>query len=199
MRVVVLGAGLMGVTTAYELQRDGHEVVVVERNDAPAMETSFANAGLIAPGHSYTWASPKAPRIMLKSLVASDQALRFRPSLDPDLYRWSARFLRNCTAERARINTTRKAKLNVYSQTCLHRVVAETSVDFDRSSGGLIYLYRDALSFATGSNAVGVLRDAGVPIEVLDSPASLPMLSHVTAPNSAMARPFVASISPGIA
>src|SRR4051794_40481751 len=89
MKVVVIGAGVVGLTTAYELGKDGHEVTVVERHDGAAGETSFGNAGLIAPGHSYTWASPSAPRILVKSLFRRDQALRFSPSLDPDLYRWS--------------------------------------------------------------------------------------------------------------
>src|SRR5262249_28511908 len=104
MRVAVLGAGVVGVTTAYELARDGHEVVVIDRLPEAAGETSFANAGLIAPGHAYTWSSPRAPRILLKSLFDKSQALQFKPSLDPRLWSWSWKFLANCTAERARTN-----------------------------------------------------------------------------------------------
>jgi D-amino-acid dehydrogenase len=85
----VIGAGAVGLTTAYELCKDGHEVSVVERHEGAAHETSFGNAGLIAPGHSYTWASPRAPKILVKSLIRRDEAVRFSPSLDPDLYRWS--------------------------------------------------------------------------------------------------------------
>jgi D-amino-acid dehydrogenase len=128
MKVVVIGAGVVGLTTAYELCKDGHEVTVVERHDDAAEETSFGNAGLIAPGHSYTWASPKAPKILLASLFRRDQALRFSPSLDPDLYRWSLKFLRQCTAERARVNTLTKLRLCRYSQERLHAIVADTGI-----------------------------------------------------------------------
>lgn len=85
MKVAVLGAGVIGVTTAYELARDGHEVTVIERLAEAAAETSCANAGLFSPGHAYTWASPKAPKILLRSLYKDGQALRFKPSLDPAL------------------------------------------------------------------------------------------------------------------
>jgi D-amino-acid dehydrogenase len=98
----------MGVTTAYQLQRDGHEVVLIERNGDVAAETSWGNAGMIAPGHSFVWSSPKAPMILFKSLVRADQALRFRPSADPRLWTWSARFLAQCTARKAAANTIRK-------------------------------------------------------------------------------------------
>ncbi len=79
MRVLVMGGGVVGVTTAYQLQRDGHEVVLIERNADVAAETSWGNAGMIAPGHSFVWSSPKAPMILLQSLVQPDQALRFPP------------------------------------------------------------------------------------------------------------------------
>ena len=97
MRVLVLGGGVVGVTTAYELQKSGHDVVLVERNKDVGAETSWGNAGMIAPGHSFAWSSPKAPWILLKSLVRKNQALRFRPSSDPRLWTWSAQFLAQCT------------------------------------------------------------------------------------------------------
>ena len=168
MRVVVLGAGVIGVTTAYELHADGHEVVVLDRRPGAAEETSFANAGLIAPGHSYTWASPKAPRIMLRSLYQQDQALRFKPRLDPELYLWSARFLRNCTAARSRVNTLRKLRLCTYAQDRLHHVVAETGVGYDASTGGLFYLYRDPAALERAQASMQILRDGGRRMEPLD-------------------------------
>ena len=168
MRVVVIGAGVVGLTTAYELYKDGHEVTVVERHDDPAEETSFGNAGLIAPGHSYTWASPRAPRILAKSLFRRDQALRFSPSLDPDLYRWSLKFLRQCTAERARVNTLNKLRLCSYSQGRLHAIVEDTGIAYDGLSKGLLYLYRDAASFESGVAHMAILRDAGQVMEILE-------------------------------
>jgi D-amino-acid dehydrogenase len=98
MRIVVMGGGVVGVTTAYQLQKDGHDVVVLERNGQTAEGASWGNAGMIAPGHSFVWSSPKAPMILLKSLVLKDQALRFRLSADPRLYSWSWLFLKECTA-----------------------------------------------------------------------------------------------------
>ncbi len=162
MKVAVLGAGVIGVTTAYELARDGHEVTIIERLAEAAAETSFANAGLFSPGHAYTWASPKAPKILLRSLYKDGQALRFKPSLDPALWLWSAQFLRNCTAERARINTQRKVRLCLYSQQRLQMVAADTGVAYHGRQGGLLYLYRNRESFARGTANTAILRDEGL-------------------------------------
>ncbi len=85
MKALVLGAGIVGITTAYELNRDGHDVTVIEREAEPASFTSYANAGLFAPGHAYAWSSPAAPGILLRSLWRGDQALRLKPQADPAL------------------------------------------------------------------------------------------------------------------
>ncbi|WP_135470837.1 D-amino acid dehydrogenase [Crenalkalicoccus roseus] len=170
MRVAVLGAGVIGVTTAWYLAREGHDVTVVERNAEPARGTSFANAGLVAPGHSLTWASPKAPRVLLRSLFLPDQALRLRLRADPRMWAWCFRFLRNCTAKRARINTLRKLALCVYSQRELRTLVAETGLRYDGLRHGLLYLYRDAASLERGVAAMAVLRDeGGQRMEVVDA------------------------------
>ena len=117
MRIVVLGGGVVGVTTAYQLQKDGHDVVLLERNSEVASGASWGNAGMIAPGHSFVWSSPRAPMILLKSLILKDQALRFKFSTDPRLYSWSWLFLMECTSEKARRNTLLKHRLAAYSQT----------------------------------------------------------------------------------
>jgi len=168
MRVVVLGAGVIGVTTAYELAKDGHEVTVLERHAEPAAETSFANAGLIAPGHSYTWSSPRAPGILWRSLFDDSQALRFKPSLDPRLWSWTLKFLRNCTAERARINTKRKVRLCIYSQAELKRIAGETGVAFHGLEGGLLYLYRSPQSFERGARNTKILAEEGLELKPVD-------------------------------
>lgn len=165
MRIAVLGAGVIGVTTAYELARDGHDVTVVERLPEAAGETSFGNAGLFSPGHAYTWASPKAPGILLKSLYKEGQALRFKPSLDPQLWSWSIKFLQNCTAERTRINTKRKVRLCLYSQQQLQRVAAETGVDFHSRKGGLLYLYRKPESVDRGTANTRILTEEGLELK----------------------------------
>ncbi|PWK76857.1 D-amino acid dehydrogenase [Aminobacter sp. AP02] len=167
MRVAVLGAGVVGVTTAYELARDGHEVTVIDRLSEAAGETSFANAGLIAPGHAYTWSSPKAPRILLRSLFDDSQALRFKPSLDPRLWSWSWKFLMNCTAEKARTNTKRKVRLCRYSQERLQGIIADTGVDYHGLDGGLLYLYRKPESFARGSANTRILSEEGLELRAV--------------------------------
>src|SRR3954462_1269971 len=146
MKVIVLGGRVVGVTTAYQLQKDGHEVVIVERQPLVAAETSWGNAGMIAPGHSFVWSSPKAPGILLKSLVLKDQALRFRPSLDPQLWAWSARFLAQCTEDKARRNTIAKHQLAVYAQQTLHETLAREALDYDRNTRGILFFYRTPAS-----------------------------------------------------
>ncbi|PWC76416.1 D-amino acid dehydrogenase [Azospirillum sp. TSH64] len=168
MKVIVMGSGVVGVTTAYCLLKDGHEVTVVERHDGAADETSFANAGLVAPGHAYTWASPKAPKILLKSLWRNDQALRFRLRLDPALWSWSLKFLGNCRSDRVAVNTARKVRLSLYSQDMLHQVVEDTGVAFDGAKGGLLYLYRSPAAFDAGVAKMRILTDIGLPLEVVD-------------------------------
>lgn len=168
MKILVMGAGVIGVTTAYELLKDGHEVAVVESHASAGEETSAGNAGLIAPGHAYAWSSPAAPGILLKSLFRADQALRFRLRPDPRLWAWSFKFLRQCTAERARVNTLRKHALCVYSQDQLHRVVAETGVEYDARDGGLLYLYRDPAGFERAAVKAQILSGDGQEMEVID-------------------------------
>ena len=168
MRVVVLGSGVVGVSTAYSLLRDGHEVVVVDRGAEAANFTSFANAGLVAPGHAYAWSSPAAPRKLLQSLWREESALRFRFSADPSFWKWTFKFLRQCTAERARINTQRKVRLCRYSQAALHEVVGATGVSYDGRGGGLLYLYRDPANFAAAVARMRILTDEGVELRALD-------------------------------
>ena len=136
MKAIVLGAGIVGVTTAYELNRDGFEVTVIDREPEPANFTSYANAGLFAPAHAYAWGSPAAPGILLKSLWRDDQALRIKPNLDPAFLKWMWAFWRECTAERAATNTSRKARLCKYSLEVFHDTVAKTKVKYDGRRGG---------------------------------------------------------------
>ena len=171
MRIMVLGGGVVGVTTAFQLLKDGHEVVLVERRPGVAEETSWGNAGMIAPGHSFVWSSPRAPMILLKSLVLKDQALRFRPSADPHLWRWSLQFLAQCTHERARRNTLRKHRLCLYSQRVLHETLAEAAVDYDRNTRGILYFYRTEERLAAGVEHMRILSDDGQETEVLDRDA----------------------------
>src|SRR5262245_18440913 len=115
MKVLVLGAGVDGTTTAYFLAKDGHEVEVIDRQGKPAMETSFSNAGMVSPGHAYTWESPRSPEILWQSLFRDDTALKFRLRADPALWAWSLKLLRQCSAERVAVNTVNKLRLCIYS------------------------------------------------------------------------------------
>jgi D-amino-acid dehydrogenase len=168
MRITVLGAGVVGVTTAYQLQKDGHEVTVIDRQPLAANETSFGNAGMIAPGHSYTWASPKAPGILFRSLFQRDQALRLKLRADPQMWSWCLKFLRNCTAERAAANTRNKLRLCQYSQKVLKETVAETAIEYDRNTRWILFLYRDAQSFESGVKHMKILEDGGQMFHILD-------------------------------
>lgn len=168
MKILVLGSGVAGVTAAWRLLRDGHEVSVVDRQPAPARETSYANAGLVAPGHSFAWASPKVPKILLKSLWRDDQAFRFRLTPDPRMWAWSLKFLRQCTAGRARINTLRKHALCLYSQRLFRALVDETGIDYDGRAGGLLYMYRTAGTLERGIANMRILAEDGQEQEIVD-------------------------------
>jgi D-amino-acid dehydrogenase len=167
-KALVLGAGIVGVTMAYELWRDGHEVTVVDREAGAADFTSFGNAGMIAPGHAYAWASPAAPMILLKSLWRNDQALRLKPSLDPAFLKWMWKFWGECNAERAALNTRRKVRLCNYSQSVFHETRNKTGVRYDANDGGILYLFRSAGAFEAANRKADVLRAEGAVINVLD-------------------------------
>jgi len=168
MKTLVLGGGVVGVTTAYQLQKDGHDVVVLERNSEVATEASWGNAGMIAPGHSFVWSSPKAPMILLKSLFLGHQALRFKFSTDPRLYSWSWLFLMECTSEKARRNTLLKHRLASYSQGVLGETVADESIDYNRSERGILYFHRDQQALQRGLEHMKLLESDGQAIKVLD-------------------------------
>lgn len=167
MPTVILGGGIVGVTTAYYLAREGQQVVVLDRQPAVASETSFANAGLVAPGHAYTWASPRAPKILLKSLFLKGQALRLKLRFDPRMWAWGLQFLANCTEERSRQNTTRKLHLCRYSQALLQELTAAERLQYDQVSGGALYVYRDPAAFERGVGATRVLSDGGLALQTL--------------------------------
>ena len=168
-RALVLGAGIVGVTMAYELWRDGHEVTVIDREAGAAEFTSFGNAGMIAPGHAYAWASPASPKILLKSLWRNDQALRLKPSLDPAFVKWMWKFWGQCSAERAAVNTRRKVRLCNYAQSVFHQTRAETGVSYDANDGGILYLFRSRSAFEAANSKAEILRREGSDIGVLDA------------------------------
>ncbi len=169
MRVLVLGGGVIGVTTAYELAKDGHEVTVVEKQQRLAQDASSGNAGLIAPGHSYSWASPAAPRMMLESLRGKATAIRVKPRLDPALIGWGLRFLRECPRPRAEANTLIKLRLCRYSRDRLEALMREESIEMVPSGRGVIYLYRDPEELDLAYRKSELLRSHGEDQSVIDA------------------------------
>lgn len=166
MRTIVMGGGVVGVTTAYYLARDGHEVTVIERQPELAMETSFQNAGLLAVAHAFAWASPRAPKILLRSLWDKDAALIFRLGLDLRMYSWSLKFLKNCTAERYRINTLRKLRICQYSQDLMDGLKKDMKIEFDDLQKGLLYMFRDQAHMEQAATASKFLTDNGIKLEL---------------------------------
>jgi D-amino-acid dehydrogenase len=147
VKAIVIGAGVVGVNTAYQLAKLGVEVTVVDRADDVAQETSAVNAGLLASGHTFTWASPKALGTLMRSLRGAETAMRMHYRIDPELWAWGLKFLRNCPSDRAAINTLRRLKLSQYSRDVLEDVLTETGIDFDENRNGALFLYRDAAAF----------------------------------------------------
>ena len=168
MKVLVLGAGVIGVTCAFELARAGHEVEVVERRSGAALETSFANAGEISPGYSSPWAGPGVPLKAIKWLLMRHRPLVIRPHLDLDFIRWSAAMLRNCTAARYAVNKARMVRLAEYSRDCLRELRQATGIAYDERMQGTLQLFRSAAQLdATGAD-IAVLQRDGVAYELLD-------------------------------
>jgi D-amino-acid dehydrogenase len=168
MKAVVIGAGVVGVTTAYYLAKSGHQVTVVERESETATVASAGNAGLIAPTHSFGWASPTAPMELLRSLTVEDTALRVNPFKAPTMAAWGIRFLRECTADRARKNTLVKLRLAQYSQRMLNEIAEAEKIEYHDIHAGLLYLYRDPRRFEAGVAKWKLIRDQGQPQEILD-------------------------------
>lgn len=161
MKLLVVGAGIIGVTTAYELARRGHDVEVVDREAAETLATSDATAGLIAPGHSFAWASPSAPKELLKSIFSADTSIRVKPRLDAELVSWGLKFLRECTGPRAHRNTLAKLRLAQRSQQLFNAMIAGNGMDFRPSNGGVLYLYRDADALERAMAHGSIMRENG--------------------------------------
>ena len=166
MTTIVIGGGVVGVATAYELARDGEDVTLVERDPTVASGASAVNAGLITPGHSLAWASPQAPGMLVRSVFGARTVIRVRPRPDPRLARWGVRFLRECTPARFARNTLVKYELSRYSQTCIDEVAEREGIAFDREQG-LLYLFADDEALTAAWQRLGVLHEHGLEQRIL--------------------------------
>lgn len=169
MKVVVLGAGLIGVTTAWWLAREGADVVVLDRQRGPGLETSFANGGQISVNHATPWAAPSTPWKALKWLGRVDAPLLFHLRFDPPLVAWLVHFLANCTRARVRVNTERILRVALYSRRLLALVRAETDVAYDRLGRGILHIFRDRAEYDAALPSVDLMSRLGLERRIVDA------------------------------
>ena len=169
MKILILGAGVIGVTTAWYLAKAGHEVTVLDRQSGAALETSFANAGEVSPGYSSPWAAPGIPQKALKWLFMEHAPLIVRPTLDPATVRWMLSMLRNCTKARYTRNKGRMVRVAEYSRDCLIDLRAETGIQYDQRTQGTLEVFRSQKQLDNIGKDVEVLKAGGVPFEILDA------------------------------
>ena len=168
MKVLVLGSGVIGVTSAYYLARAGHEVTVIDRQPKPALETSFANAGKVSPGYSSPWAGPGVPVKAVKWLLMKHGPLVIRPKLDPVMWLWLLKMLRNCTTARYAANKARMIPIAEYSRDCLQALRNEIGIKYDERAQGTLQLFREQAQLDHTGGDIDALKQYGVPFEVLD-------------------------------
>jgi D-amino-acid dehydrogenase len=168
MKIVVLGAGVIGVTSAYYLAEAGHEVVLIDRQPGPGLETSFANAGEISPGYASPWAAPGIPVKALRWLFMHHAPLILKLRFDPAMLRWVFAMLRNCTAGRYALNKSRMVRLAEYSRDELVALRTRLGIDYDHRSQGTLQLFRTQKQFDDSASDIAVLKDYGVAYELLE-------------------------------
>lgn len=169
MKVAILGSGVIGVTSAWYLAQAGHEVTVIDRQQGPALETSFANAGEISPGYASPWAAPGIPMKALRWLFMKHAPLILRPQLDMAMLRWMVAMLGNCNAQSYAINKSRMVRLAEYSRDRLIDLRRETGISYDERTQGTLQLFREQKQLDGIAKDIAVLQADGVPFEVLDS------------------------------
>ncbi|WP_426104012.1 D-amino acid dehydrogenase [Massilia sp. TSP1-1-2] len=168
MKIIILGSGVIGTTSAYFLTRAGHDVTVIERQSGAGLETSFANAGEISPGLAAPWAAPGIPLRALQWLFMRDSPLVVRPTLDLAMWRWMAQMLANCNLQRYEINKARMVRLAEYSRDCLVALRKDTGIAYDERSKGTLQLFRNQRQVDDAAHDIAVLERYGVPHALLD-------------------------------
>ena len=166
MKVLVLGAGVIGTSTAWYLTQQGHEVTVVDRREGAGLETSFANGGQISACHPEPWSGPQAPLKILKWLWRDDSPLLFRLRMDPHQWSWGLEFLFECLPARMQRNVADIARISVYSRSCLQQLRADTSIHYDELARGIMHFYTDREDFEGAAASAPLLREYGIEREV---------------------------------
>ncbi|MCU0928198.1 MAG: D-amino acid dehydrogenase [Burkholderiaceae bacterium] len=184
MNVAVLGAGLLGVTSAYFLRQLGHDVTVVDRQATPAAETSFANGGQISVSHAEPWANPSAPLKVLKWLGREDAPLLFRLRADMRQWLWGLRFLRECTPARTRHNIEQIVRLGTYSRDTLQQLRRERDIAYDERTQGILHFYTSQKEFDAAEAPAAQMRELGCDRRVISADEAVrlePALRHIRA------------------
>ncbi|HEU4853533.1 MAG TPA: D-amino acid dehydrogenase [Telluria sp.] len=169
MKIIVLGSGVIGTTTAYYLAKAGHEVTVIDRQPSAGLETSYANAGEVSPGYASPWAGPGVPAKAVKWLLMQHSPLVVRPQLDPAQWRWMLQMLANCNWTSYRRNKGRMVRLAEYSRDCMIQLRADTGIKYDERTKGTLQVFRTQQQLDGSQGDTDVLREYGVPYEVLDA------------------------------
>ncbi|MCE2908555.1 MAG: D-amino acid dehydrogenase [Burkholderiaceae bacterium] len=182
MNVIILGAGLLGVTSAYYLRQLGHDVTVVDRQATPAAETSFANGGQISVSHAEPWANPGAPLKLLQWLGREDAPLLFRLRADMRQWLWGLQFLRECTPGRTRHNIEQIVRLGTYSRSMLQALRAERGLAYDQRTQGILHFYTNPKEFAAAEAPAAQMRELGCDRRVISADEAValePALRHI--------------------
>jgi D-amino-acid dehydrogenase len=182
VNVMVLGAGLLGVTSAYFLRQQGHDVTVVDRQATPAAETSYANGGQISVSHAEPWANPSAPLKVLKWLAHEDAPLLFRLRADLRQWVWMLQFLRECTPARTRRNIEHIVRLGTYSREMLQQLRGDIGLDYDQRTKGILHFYTSAAELREAEGPAAQMRALGCDrrsITVDEAVQIEPALAHI--------------------
>ena len=171
MKIIVVGAGIIGISTAWHLAERGHAVTVIDRQSDAAMETSFANAGQISVSYCEPWANREAPLKALKWMFSKEAPLLFRPQ-NPlgegwRQYRWGLQFLANCNDRAFERNVQQLVALGAYSHRALKEIIADTGIDFQRVERGIAHYYSDEVSFESAAKAAALMGKYGVDRKVI--------------------------------
>jgi D-amino-acid dehydrogenase len=183
-KVIVLGAGLLGVTSAYYLRQLGHDVTVVDRQATPAAETSFANGGQISVSHAEPWANPSAPLKVLKWLGQEDAPLLFRVRADMRQWLWGLAFLRECTPARTRHNIEQIVRLGTYSREMLQELRNAHGIEYDQRTQGILHFYTSQEEFDGAEAPAAQMRALGCDRRVISADEAVriePALEHIRA------------------